>query len=380
VSRATRLFALSSLAVAAGCSDQSAPTAPVRPTALIATVPTPTPYTVTVDPPVILEGFAGSTYSMGSAINAAGDGAGVSRLGGVLHSVRWSAGSTVVSDVGIGTGRDINAAGQVAGDYGTRAAVWTPNAGGGYTMTNIGEQLPSGSLSSAYGINATGQVVGYYRFQAGGKWVAKCFVWTPVKANATTGTVTTLPDFDGGFCVASDINSSGYVVGNANTATGEMHGFVWSPPTWGRLGKFRDLTPGGGMSSAVSINDAGVVAGQHVTATAGNAAIWTPGGGGYVLTDLGTFTGTQSWALDINDAGFVVGFVEGSDQTDHAFLWQNGEFTLLPGTTSSTTASALTGLNGNSVQVIGTASDVATGAFTALRWNVTVAPLSASSK
>jgi len=35
-------------------------------------------------------------------------------------------------------------------------------------------------------------------------------------------------------------------------------------------------------------------------------------------------------------------------------------------------ATALTGLNGNSVQVVGVSQDAATGAFTVLRWKVTL--------
>lgn len=379
MSRATPLFALASLAAAAGCTDQPALTAPTRPNAIVTTSPAPTPYTVTVGDPVILEGFPGSTYNIAAGSNTLGDVAGVSSLGGTQHAVRWPAGSTAPVDVGMGTPYDINTAGQLVGEFGIHAALWTPNGAGGYTLTLLDEQLPSPSYSSASGVNANGQVVGSYQVQVNGVWVRKCFLWTPVKPNATTGSITTLPDFGGGFCVANDINSSGSVVGASNTSKGDTHGFIWSQ-SGGRLGRIRDLTPNGDMSYATSINEAGQVAGQHTTQTAGNAAIWTLIAGSYVMTDLGTFTGTESWAMDINDAGFVVGFARRGDLTeDDAFFWQNGEFTLLPGTASIMEAAALSGLNGSSVQVIGTSLD-GTGARTALRWNVTLSTASASAK
>jgi len=115
-----------------------------------------------------------------------------------------------------------------------------------------------------------------------------------------------LPDLGGTFCVAADINSRGYVVGASTTSAGAQHGFVWSPPSWGQPGKIRDLTPNGDPSYASSINDAGQVAGQHVTPTTASASIWTPMRGDYVVKDLGTFTGLQTWSMGINDAGFVV--------------------------------------------------------------------------
>jgi len=369
VSRATPLLAIASLALAAGCTDQPAPTAPTRSNATVTTSLTPTAYTATVGDPVILEG--GPTYNIAARSNALGDVAGVSDLWGSVHAVRWPAGSTTPIDLGVGTPMDINSAGQLVGESGGHAALWTPNGAGGYTLTLLDSQLPSPSYSTAYGVNAKGQVVGSYQVQVNGVYVLKCFLWTPVKSNATTGTVTTLTDFGGGFCVAKDINSSGYVVGASNTPKGETHGFVYTV-SGGKLGKIRDLTPNGDMSYATSVNESGQIAGQHTTQTGGVAAIWNLVAGSYVVTDLGTFTGAQSWAMDINDAGFVVGFTSHGDVTqDDAFFWQNGQFTLLPGPAYIMEAAGLSGLNGGSVQVIGIGLDVS-GARTAYRWNVTV--------
>lgn len=350
---------------------------------MVTTSPAPTTYTVTVDPPAILEGFPGSNYNIALGVSTLGEVAGISSFEGAQHGVRWPAGSTLPSDVGIGNPHDINAGGQLAGEFGIRAALWTPNGAGGYTLTRIGDQLPSAISSLANSINSNGQVVGTYRVeQSEGVWLDKCFLWTPDKPNAPTGTVTTLPDFGGSFCIANDVNSAGNVVGVSTNSEGEPHGFIWSPSRYGRLGKIRDLTPSGGASYATSINDAGQVAGQHTTETSANAAIWTPtASGSYVMTDLGTFTGDQSWALDINDAGFVVGFARRnttSPAEDDAFIWQNGEFTLLAGVATISEATALTGMTGNSVLVVGGSYDFATGARTALRWNVTLSSTSST--
>lgn len=367
MSKATPLFAIAALALTAGCSDEPALTAPTHVNPLVSP---PTPTTVTVGPPAILEGF--TTYVIVHGVNALGDAVGVTGgFGGGPQAARWAAGSTVPIHVAGGEPQDINSAGQIVGDSLGYATLWTPDGAGGYTRTSIAKQLPSAIISSSSGINANGQVVGWYRVAgSAGGWVDKCFVWSPVTPNATTGTVTTILGLGGSFCSAAGINSAGNVVGSSTTVDGETHGFMWSPGGGGRLGKIRDLTPRGGPSTAAAINNAGVIAGQHLW----SAAIWKPvNGGSYEVTDLGTFTGTQSWALDINDAGFVVGYASGeSPNQQDAFIWQNGAFTLLPGTTPITAAVALTNANGNSVQVVGGSYDAANNNRTGLRWTVTV--------
>jgi len=379
VTRVTPLIVLSSLAIVAGCSDQAtSPTVPTRPTAIITTYPTPEPYSVSVDPVVILDGFPGSNFNFAVGVNSLGDATGVSFLDGNQHVTRWPAGSTAPIDVAVGTAGDINTAGQFVGELQGQAALWTPDGFGGYTVTRIDKQLPSAIFSTASAINATGQVVGNYRVVVSeGVWVDKCLSVAVAVRNAPTGTVTTLPGLGGNFCSAGDVNSSGFVVGNATTVNGDQHGFVWSPGSFGRLGKIQDLTPRDIGSSALSINDARQIVGQHVTDTDVSAALWKPTGtGSWAVVDLGTFTGNAAWASDINEAGFVIGWARHENGDDDAFIWQNGEFTLLPGlpAVTITNASAMTPLNGNTLQVVGASVDNASGVRNALRWNVTFRP------
>ena len=85
----------------------------------------------------------------------------------------------------------------------------------------------------------------------------------------------------------------------------------------------------------------------------------------YTVTDLGTFGTVQSaQALDVNDAGQVVGVAGGN----RAFLWQNGTKTDLGTLGSGSSASAL-GLN-EAGQVVGySALTTPPSGFHAVLWN-----------
>jgi len=99
---------------------------------------------------------------------------------------------------------------------------------------------------------------------------------------------------------AFGINDSGQVVGYSRTATGESHAFLWTD------GVMKDLgTLGGTNSVAFGINDSGQVVGYSITATGEtHPFLWTDG----VMQDLGTlgeayFIG----GLGINNPGQVIG-------------------------------------------------------------------------
>lgn len=372
--RTARWLAALSLVIVADCSDRSLPTAPreLRPSFS---------YTATAGAAVILGAYPStSNYTIAYGINDFGT---ITGYSGFTNGVRWETGTAaapasttalLVANTGA-IGRDINAAGQIAGENNGKAALFTPN-GGGYTLTDIGSLFSGALVSAAYGINASGQVVGNY-FDG---LVSKCFLWTPSAPNATTGSVVTLSDLGGSFCVGNDINSAGQIAGSSTlSASSPLHAVVWSSalaPT--------DLLPGVDESYGSAINDAGQIAGYHTPPTGPtSAAVWTPTSSTWTLLDLpapalsGQAGVISSAVLDVNDAGFIVGYTHDASIW-RAFFWQNGTFTELPDPGSDVVeATAMTNLVGN--QVIVTGSDIfdqANNYRHGLRWSVTLTPTS----
>src|SRR5688572_7281993 len=86
--------------------------------------------------------------------------------------------------------------------------------------------------------------------------------------------------------------------------------------------------------------------------------------GPYVLTDLGTLGGLSAEALDINDAGEIVGASTNSALRSHAFVWRDGtmiDLGTIGGNHSQATAQSPTG------RVVGR-SQTATTKYHATLW------------
>jgi probable HAF family extracellular repeat protein len=195
-------------------------------------------------------------------------------------------------------------------------------------------RIPSaGEGGSAASINTAG-VVAVYTF--GPDDTYRGFIWR-------NGVSTQLGTLGGRETLAYGINDLGQVVGTSETSFDNMRAFRWQNGVMRNLGSL-----GGRDSRAFAINSSGQIVGE--SQLTGNprdsrgqrivhAFLLSNG----VMTDLGTLGGSNSAALDINDAGQIVGWSETRNGTPHPVVWQNGTMTdlLPPGSASTGVAYAI---------------------------------------
>ena len=192
----------------------------------------------------------------------------------------------------------------------SHAALWD-----GSTVTDLG--VLGGGTSLALGVNNAGQVVGWSTAPT----YYHGFIWQ-------SGTMSDLGSFGGAaFDQASAVNALGQVAGwSASALDGNVdHPYIW------QNGVMTDL---GGQGRAWGINEAGAVVGETYVGTTSfvaEATIWQNG----TTTLLGTLQGDSgSRALSINSQGQVVGVSTPSGIVDagsqRPFLWENGVMTELP--------------------------------------------------
>lgn len=279
----------------------------------------PLPPVVNMDPanPRVLVSFARAVDERGRVLGTRTDWADPETPR--IDTVVWERGEVVAVAPDATVPEDLNERGEAAvtlvaaGSDEAVAAVWRVGRG----VRPLGTL--GGARSWALAIDERGRVTGVSETAGGDR---HAFVWRG-------GRMLDLGTLGGATSVVGDVlapgallqanvadlavNDRGDVVGTSETASGDLHAFLW------RDGRMLDLgTLGGPTSRATAVNDRGQVAGYSETADGVTHAFLWEGGR---MTDLGSLLGdpVRSWARDINDRGQVVGTAEGG-----AALWQLG--------------------------------------------------------
>lgn len=230
------------------------------------------------------------------------------------------------TNYGQGYAYAINASGQAVGyaypnnTFPTYMFRTTPT--GEISATDLGTpEGPSNGVPGgiAYGINASGQVVGLAP-TAIGATTYHAFRTTP---NTGTDPTADLGTLGGVNSQAQGINTIGQATGFSDLADLTTHAFRTAAN--GSILPGSDLgTLGGSNSYGYAINSSGQVTGKSQVAgnTSQHAFRTTAAGNVTPAGDLGTLGGTMSEALAINDAGQVVGnsTTAGDPSPTHAFF------------------------------------------------------------
>lgn len=228
----------------------------------------------------------------------------LSKTKGLIDLGVFEAGWKTVAD-------KINERGQIVGYAYTKnrpfscAVFWDSDG----RMINIGESL--GLLASyAYGLNNSGQVVGYY-WMPGENGHTVAYRWS-----LKDGAVLLPPLEEGQNCQAFAINDAGQVAGEASIQGTNR------PVVWDRDGSIRRLgmLPGHIGIWVSDINNRGQVAGVlWVDDYTPCATLWDTDGSVVKLDNIPG--GTWSIAKAINNKGEIAGYARAGDDYFHAVIW-----------------------------------------------------------
>jgi probable HAF family extracellular repeat protein len=203
----------------------------------------------------------------------------------------------------------INDAGVSAGWYetnnGSTAVSWSADNQLSPLGTLLG--LPS---ALANDINQAGTIVGFAF--TNDFLISRAFIW-----QSGTG-MQALTDLGGDASLAQAINADGTAVGWSFDAVGVLHAVKWDAS-----GSLTDLNPAGAISEALDINDAGDVVGWVFPAggSASHAYLWQHDG---TEVDLQTLGGLGSQAFGVNNRLVIVGVSDRrSPLPPTAFIWKS---------------------------------------------------------
>lgn len=204
------------------------------------------------------------------------------------------------------------------------------------------------------GINEAGQIVGYYTTCAIG--ADEAFRWDP-----RTGLVTLPRPAGVDMAYGSEINDGGLIVGTMVVSGMGFRAYLHDGSRFIDLG----VLPGAIHSFGRGINNQGDVVGR----SEGNglhAFLYRDGVMIDLMPDLGTPAGE---ALDVNDAGQVVGWMGTAFSDAHAYIWEDGIVTDL-GVIPGGFTSEAHGINGSGC-VVGSGRVDDGGFSRAFLWNGT---------
>jgi probable HAF family extracellular repeat protein len=266
----------------------------------------------------------GGSTSQAYAINASGQVAGnASTSTGAQHAFLYDGtmadlgtlGGTNSYAYGINTNGDVVGYSQTLHDSAENAFIVT-----GAKMAGLGTL--GGTNSRAYAINDSKQIVGwsetgsYTTALGGGSAIGQ--------ATSFGGTTTSLGTLGGSNSCAYGINASGNVVGSSQTLGNSAQNAFLYLFNGGVNSTMTGLGTLGGLNScAWAINDANHVVGySQISGGANHAFLWKDG----AMNDLGTLGGANSYAYGINNnknGDQVVGSSDTASGAQHAFLYEN---------------------------------------------------------
>jgi len=178
-----------------------------------------------------------------------------------------------------------------------------------YSITDL--QTLGGSSSRAFDINGAGMVVGEAQTASGDP---HAYLWH-------NGGMTDLGTIDGYYSSASGINDLAQIVGYSHAGT-DPHAFVWENGTMTDLGPFGNLL----RTTAQAINNLSLIVGKAFPSTSqgsgGQKAFLHKDGNMIDLGNLG-YTSDFAAATDINNSGQIVGKANTASGESHAFLWED---------------------------------------------------------